>query len=236
MSDLRIALVAEGTTDYILIEEALKAILRQRTFVLTLLQPDTSDAFGGAGVHGGGWGGVYRWCRKVSGMDFAVNLNPSLTMFDLVILHLDADVAGMRYQDANIYDGFDDLPCQLPCPPAAATVNNLRRVMANWLGLPETAPDQWVFCIPSKSIEAWLVAALYGQTETNLIQDIECYPGLESWLAQRPIREGRLIRRNRKQVKMYRQKAPILGSAWGEVCRHCTQAARFDKKIQAALH
>lgn len=51
MSNLRIALVAEGPTDYVLIEAALKAVLGKQTFVLTQLQPEvTSPSFGG------GWG------------------------------------------------------------------------------------------------------------------------------------------------------------------------------------
>jgi hypothetical protein len=57
MSDLRIGLVAEGKTDQVVIEAALKAIL-ERPFILTLLQPETSDPFGDAGPLGGGWGGV----------------------------------------------------------------------------------------------------------------------------------------------------------------------------------
>jgi hypothetical protein len=46
MSNLRIALVAEGPTDQIMVEAALKAILG-RPFVLTVLQPKASDALGG---------------------------------------------------------------------------------------------------------------------------------------------------------------------------------------------
>ena len=49
---LRIALVAEGPTDRIVIEAALKAILGERTFVLTQLQPEGSIAFGSIEVSG----------------------------------------------------------------------------------------------------------------------------------------------------------------------------------------
>ena len=41
MSDLRIALVAEGPTDFVIIEAALKAIL-PGAFILTQLQPEAS--------------------------------------------------------------------------------------------------------------------------------------------------------------------------------------------------
>ena len=66
MSDpLRIALVAEGPTDRIVLEAAITALLGQRSFVLSLKQPEVSEAFtgGASGASGAGWGGVYRWCR-----------------------------------------------------------------------------------------------------------------------------------------------------------------------------
>lgn len=48
MSDVRIGLVAEGKTDLVVIEAALQSILGDRSFVLKLLQPETSAPFGGA--------------------------------------------------------------------------------------------------------------------------------------------------------------------------------------------
>ena len=62
MSDrLRIALVAEGSTDRVVIEAALRFILGSRPFVLNQLQPVGSVAFGPMGA---GWSGVYRWCQQ----------------------------------------------------------------------------------------------------------------------------------------------------------------------------
>jgi hypothetical protein len=55
MSDLRIALVAEGPTDYVIIEAALKVFLPQ-PFILTQLQPEATKP-----EIGGGWGGVLKW-------------------------------------------------------------------------------------------------------------------------------------------------------------------------------
>ena len=51
MSELRIALVAEGPTDAIVIEAALKALL-PRPFVLTLVQPEETRPKLGAGWRG----------------------------------------------------------------------------------------------------------------------------------------------------------------------------------------
>ncbi|MCX5685301.1 MAG: hypothetical protein NT049_16715, partial [Planctomycetota bacterium] len=136
MSDpVRIALVAEGPTDRVVIQAALRAILSDRRFVLTQLQPEGTLAFG---TMGGGWTGVYRWCKQAAargggrlGSDELLFQN-----YDLLILHVDADVAGMRYADDSITPkpGDGALPCELPCPPAADTTNALRTVLLSWCG------------------------------------------------------------------------------------------------------
>jgi len=88
MSDVRIALVAEGPTDKVVIEAALKALL-QRPFVLTLLHPEATRPDLGAG-----WGGVFKWCYEFRQRGAAgFEADPILGGFDLVIVHLDADGA-----------------------------------------------------------------------------------------------------------------------------------------------
>lgn len=58
MSDpLRIALVAEGPTDAVVIEAALRSMLGGRSFVLKQVFPEDSSAFGPMGT---GWVGVYQ--------------------------------------------------------------------------------------------------------------------------------------------------------------------------------
>ncbi len=54
MSELHIALVAEGPTDYEVIHAALKAVL-PKPFVMTQLQPEATQPNMGAG-----WGGVLK--------------------------------------------------------------------------------------------------------------------------------------------------------------------------------
>lgn len=236
MSDLIIALIAEGNTDYTVIEAALKAIL-DRPFVLTLLQPETSASFGDGGPFGGGWGGVYHWCRKLVSMQCPVEANPSLADFDLILVHVDADVAGMRYEEANIYDGRMDLPCESPCPPPEGSVNALQDVVARWLGFPSAGalPKRWAFCSPSKCIEAWVVVALYRGTEPEIMEDIECNPRLETWLSQRPVREGRLVRGRKKQTSAYRSISQRVTADWKDICAYCSQATRFDDEVRASL-
>jgi hypothetical protein len=236
MSDLRIALVAEGKTDAIILEAALKAFLG-RPFVLTLLQPETSDPSGGAGPMGGGWPGVYHWCRQVVAMNCPVGNNPSLLGFDLILLHVDTDVAGMNYRQARPPIERMDLPCEKPCPPAADSVDALREVISRWLDLPAAGgpPDRWVFCNPSKCSETWMVAACFWDRTPAIMEQIECNSGLENWLSQRPIREGRFIRGRNKIVSQYRRSASNITHEWNEVERNCTQAVRFKAEVQRTL-
>lgn len=139
---LRIALVAEGPTDYEVIAAALRAVLKQ-PFVMTLLQPEATQP-----QFGGGWGGVLKWCyttsRRHSG---PLSQDPTLSLFDLIILHLDADVAAKHYADCGPAVAkmahacnWKPLPCHRPCPPAADTCIALLHVLTAWLA-PATVPE-----------------------------------------------------------------------------------------------
>src|SRR5438132_11910472 len=114
MSDpVRIALVAEGWTDRSVIEAAIAALLSGRTYDLNLLQPEDPAATAPFAVQRpGGWSGVYRWCREA--VDRAGRLRHDIIMasYDVIILHLDADVADGNYAAAHIHDAPDpnDLP------------------------------------------------------------------------------------------------------------------------------
>ena len=119
MSDLRVALVAEGPTDAIVIEAALKGLL-PRPFVLTQLQPEPTRP-----KLGTGWGGVLRWCLEFAMRGHArVEDDPTLPGFDLFVIHVDADVAEDTYADVSDelvevakQRGWPVLPRSVPCPP-----------------------------------------------------------------------------------------------------------------------
>ena len=186
MSDpLRIALVAEGPTDGVVIESALRSMLDDRPFVLKQIFPEGSASFGELGT---GWIGVYRWCRQSAKRGNGALSNDKLVFqnFDLLILHLDADVAGFNYADGAIIPEVADgtLPCDRPCPPPTATTDALRPVLMNWCGEAET-PTRTVICMPSKSTEAWVVASLFP-TDQAMQQGIECHANAESRLGQQP--------------------------------------------------
>ena len=129
---LRIALAAEGPTDEVVIETALRSMLGERTFILQRLFPEDSSAFGPMGT---GWVGGYKWCHSVATRGGGKLSGDQLIFgagnYDLLLLHLDGDVAGFEYADGSLVplptDGV--LPCAKACPPPADTTNELRKVL-----------------------------------------------------------------------------------------------------------
>lgn len=224
MSDIRIALVAEGPTDSIIIEAALKAIL-QNPFVITQLQPEETLP-----AMGSGWCGVFKWCQQFSQRGTqSIETDWALNQYDLVIVHLDADVADKRYDDCGISmtrptSGLGQLPCAEPCPPADATVTALQQVLLSWLGIPATGQKS-LFCIPSKSIEAWLAAACLHKGH-QLLNHIECNGALETQLSVLP-----KTQRIKKGKVRYRDLADKVTHNWPQIKSICSQAQVFEQEI-----
>ena len=222
MSDLlRLALVAEGPSDRIIIDAVISRILDERPFILRQLHPEGSLAFGPLGA---GWGGVYRWCQKAVARDGSLSNDPLFLTYDLLILHLDADVARERYQSANIRDDAGDLPCLEACPPAQATTDRLRRVLLRWVG-EQTAPSRTVLCTPSKSTDTWVVAALFPTDPAVLDGRHECRSH-----GQQPLR----IRVEKGQSE-YENHSATLREAWLTVMEICTEARRFSDDFRTAV-
>ena len=228
MSSRRIALVAEGATDVVVIEAALKAILVE-PFILTVLQPEATRP-----SVGGGWCGVFKWCRDFAARSSdSLETDPTLPGFDLFIVHIDADVAG--FADGNC--GLDialqsvnlpPLPCPQPCPPATAAADEVRQRVLAWLGLSQVGPHT-VLCVPSKAIDAWMATAVLPATHA-VLAGVECNLRLEAHL-------GALTKsaRIRKRRTDYQRHAVTVTSNWRDVCAICTQAARFETDIQMAI-
>lgn len=225
MSDFRVALVAEGATDTVLIEAALKAVL-DRPFTLTLLQPEPIRP------EVGGWGGVVRWCHAFAdrGHD-RIEDDPTLPEFDLFILHLDADVAGLKYEDINQYmkslaveREWPPLPASVACPPPDTDVETVRGLLLAWTGI-KAIGDKTVFCVPSKAIEAWLAAAVLDNGHA-LLQGLECNLNLDARLAALPLKD-----RIKKTVREYRKHEQTITTKWAAVKQRCTQAERFSNEV-----
>lgn len=226
---VRVALVAEGPTDAVVVEAALRSIIAGREFVLTQLQPEHSDAFSELGT---GWGGVYRWCKqatRTAGGRLG-NFELLFRQFDLLVLQLDADVARGSYADAGLHPEAGDglLPCEQVCPPVAATTDLLRTVLLSWCG-ENAPPDKVVLCTPSKSSDAWVVASLYPRDAAVIAPaPFECHASPDNRLSQQP-----KSRRIRKTKSAYREKIDELAAAWGALGFY--EVERFRAEVQQAL-
>jgi hypothetical protein len=235
-SSLRIALVAEGWTDRSIIEAAISALLGDRAYDLNLLQPEDPSATAPFGVpRPGGWHGVYRWCREAVNRSTRLRDDVLLAAYDLIILHLDADVAEGTYAGAHINDAPDptDLPCIHPvCPPPTNTTDPLRQVLLRWAGEFAT-PQRVVLCTPSKSIEAWVLAALYPADPVLGGGNLECISSPASLLQAKP-HEERLIRSGKKVRERYEKSQPLICAAWQNVRGHCLEAERFSLEFLAS--
>lgn len=230
MSEPRIALVAEGPTDFEVINAALKAIL-PNPFTLSLLQPEATRP-----AMGGGWGGVLKWCgaageRHVGRLD----ADPTLEGFDLLVIHLDVDVSQGQYADCGpqvhaqaTANGWAVLPCHLPCPPVAGSCTQLAAVLSSWL-LPAQVGTKTVLCLTAQSSGTWLAAATLPAAHPLLV-GAECNVAVESGLARLP-----LAQRVRKVVREYRAHAAQVTVNWADVKACCSQAVAFEQAVRAAL-
>ena len=234
MSELiRVAIAVEGPTDEVVIDAIVDTILGESDYELQVLQPDGSRAFGNAvgGERGLGWHGVFRWCRDAS-MEGGgrVSLSAVFANHDVVVVHVDADVAGVTYDSAGISSPPRvDLPCVQPCPPANATTDALRDVVLGWLGEVD-CPDQLVMCIPSKSMDAWVVVALEPDNKVVARGNWECRrdPGKQfmSWPHGRKLVKKRVA---------YERRADDIGVGWSIAASKLTEAKRFERDFLAAL-
>lgn len=247
MSSFTIAVVAEGQTDRVVIEAALKAMLPGGLRILPL-QPAPTGQLGSESAKATprgrqqGWCGVFEWCRQYRRAEGGVlEHHPLLTARkpDLLILHLDADVAEARYSDCSGVIAAEAAalgalpsvdPCPPLCPPVRPTVDALESVLRSWLS-PTTIGPRTVICIPSKAVESWVAAAFPADANIKTEGDIECDPNLPARL--KSLRTDLRIRR--KRVPEYRKHAPRITDEWARICERCSQAKRFRNDLRSAM-
>jgi hypothetical protein len=231
-SPIRVAVVAEGPTDAIVIQSALQTIFEDRSFVLTQLQPEGSIAFG---EFGGGWAGVYRWCKQSRQRGHGRVSNDELVFssYDLLVVHVDAEIAAEDYGNAGITreDKDKDFPGLQPCPPASATSDSVRKLLLDWCG--ETAPTvKVVLCVPCMNMETWVVACLFPDDAAVMgPPPWECHQNPGSRLAQQPVKF-----RIRKSQADYRNMSAGLTERWPSIAsaNGLSQAKRFDDEVVSA--
>lgn len=236
-SSLRIALVAEGRTEFEVVNAALTAILAPRSFVLVLVQPDATRPQLGAG-----WGGVLKWCHQAAERAREVGhgvleADPTLVGFDAVVLHLDADVATLAYADLGQWGepaqvaacGWAALPCACPCPPLPVAFDPLRGVLLSWLR-PVVPGARTVLCWPAMNTGAWQAAAVLPSGHAALV-DLECNLRVEPILQQLPVG----IRVNKKDRTSRARAALAVENNWSQVVARCSRAAEFEQSVKAVF-
>ena len=233
---VRIALVGEGVTDFEVLRAAIGSMLNGQSFELKLLQPEGSVAFNGlgdAGPLGGGWKGFYKWClQSALRGEGSLSGDPLFVSYDLLVLHLDADVADedpARHPFAPIPELAGVLPCAQTCPPARATTDLLHRAILSWLGETQT-PPRTVLCTPSKSMEAWVMAAFFPQDREMRAQGWECHEKPERRLAQQPIAQ-----RFEKSQAEYSKRNLQFRTCWPEIVKKLSEADRFQDDFTIAV-
>ena len=84
--------------------------------------------------------------------------------------------------------------------------------------------------MPSKNIEAWVLAAVWPENNVVRRDDWECRPNPEGQLAALPKR-----RRFEKRPDDYRRKQSEIEKAWPRVSARLTEAGRFEAEFLAAV-
>ena len=209
---LRVGIVAEGPSDWIVLEEVMKAVHAEIEFVR--LQPDQTLT-----SLGQGWRGVRAWCTENGPRLELLMTGLTGRPLHILVIHADCSMA-------------DKAGAAHPCPPASDTALALGEIIeVRWLG---RAPrlDFVVIATPAQSSDAWAIAT-FDPPYANLA-GIECDKAVEDEFIRR-----KLLKRKNGQVKkpsrIYEAIAARIGQSIDLICSHCLQAETFRSDFRVAV-
>ena len=227
MSEYHIAIVAEGPTDIVVIQNLVMKSFQDKRFVFHKLSPTDEEIFSGRKAEGFGWGSVYKVCYDLTTkMKLMEEANASI---DLLIIHVDGDVAFKRYSEAHIQTILTDLPCGNKEWSVMENCDALQTVVAGWLcGI---CTETWV---------AALIFPEFNHGNFEKMEEIALYRKMIEKTRSKKEKLSRLIQerngRFKKNTKVYAALlAQITLESWQGVCETLEQAGRFDRALKAGI-
>ena len=215
---VRVGIVAEGSSDWLVIEEVMKTIHPEVEVVR--LHPDRT-LFAGLAQ---GWRGVRAWCKENGHQLEEIMQGIMDEPIQILVIHADCSMA-------------DEEGVDLPCPPAIDTAMALTQIVeTKWLER-GPIPEFVVLATPAQSTDAWVVATL-DPPYANL-SDIECDKSVEEELIKSQWGETKRLRKRDGEVKKpalaYLPFAQRVGRHIELVCTHCPQAETFRSNFRSAV-
>ena len=235
MSKYHVAVVSEGPTDIVLIQNILVKIFPKRKFIFHKLSPTDEEICSGKKAEGFGWGSVYKVCHNLADkMNLLEEANVSI---DLLIIHVDGDVAFKRYDEAHIQTDSIDLPCGNEDWSVTENCDALQDVVADWLS---GIDIPMVFCIPYICTETWVAGLIFPDfCNVNMeeMKEIELYRNIIEKTRSKKEKTRRLIRERdgkfKKNTRVYNAVLlQITMESWQRVCEYAEQARRFDHALK----
>lgn len=221
MYEYNVGIIAEGPTDVEVIEGILRTVFAKDTFCFRTISPTPQELQSQRKKEGFGWGGVYRVCKDLREKLEMLTLMGAA--FDLLVIHVDGDVAYKDYADIEEQPLQNDLPC------ASVTAE-----------VQEAGSIPVVLCLPFLSTETWAGQLLYPGEWTDIdektSEDI-IYHRLFLLGQPKSEKERRLIRQKagkmKKNTKGYQNLARQMTAAgWMGVTQRYVQAKRFDAALK----
>lgn len=154
----RVGIVCEGSHDYEFICPIIDQMLRelgQKQNDFSALQPRIDAT--SMQVDGGGYEAVLQWINSKSGIGFQKYFERTLfetsEIYDLVVIHVDGDVADLSAAfDRSAFPEFD------------GTVGGRVRALGRWLrelaAVPTPHSHSVITAIPTLQMEAWVIASI----------------------------------------------------------------------------
>lgn len=206
---MRVGIVCEGRTDFILLEQVVLAVFGPCE--IDALQP-MRDALAPNRWADAGWTRVKEWCEERRSEGIADEM--AIGAIDVVVVHVDGDLCGQHGLPATRTDFCD-------------------HIKAAWIG-PATPPPGTVICIPAQATDTWLAAALDGDIATPALEtDRNPLAHLVRLGVLSPTQAGETA--PRKSQYAYAARAGVLNATASALRTSLTELDRFMIKLEALL-